>query len=62
MIKNISIIKKNLVSIDLANKEDLQNFIKIFTVLDKHKAAKTLFTEEVSIEYKQHHTNELLIY
>lgn len=53
MTKNISIISRNLISIELVNKQDLENFIKIFTVLDKHIAAKTLFTEEVRIEYKQ---------
>ena len=53
MIKNISIVSKNLISIELFDKQDLENFIKIFTVLDKHKAARTLFAEEVSIEYKQ---------
>ncbi|MDG7057404.1 MAG: hypothetical protein LKM43_04640 [Wolbachia endosymbiont of Penenirmus auritus] len=54
MTQNISIVSKNLISIELINKQDLENFIKIFTVLDKHIAAKTLFTEEVRIEYKQH--------
>ncbi|QOD38573.1 hypothetical protein [Candidatus Wolbachia massiliensis] len=58
MTKNISIIGKNLISIELVNKQDLENFIKIFTVLDKHIAAKTLFTEEVRIEYKQHNSVE----
>lgn len=53
MTKNISIVSKNLISIELVNKQDLENFIKIFTVLDKHIAAKTLFAEEVRIEYKQ---------
>ncbi|MEY2393179.1 hypothetical protein [Wolbachia endosymbiont of Tettigetta isshikii] len=54
MTQNISIVSKNLISIELIDKQDLENFIKIFTVLDKHIAAKTLFTEEVRIEYKQH--------
>ncbi|MCM1000842.1 MAG: hypothetical protein KTV72_00660 [Wolbachia endosymbiont of Melophagus ovinus] len=54
MTQNISIVSKNLISIELTDKQDLENFIKIFTVLDKHIAAKTLFTEEVRIEYKQH--------
>ncbi len=60
MTKNISIISRNLISIELVNKQDLENFIKIFTVLDKHIAAKTLFTEEVRIEYKQHNGIEVV--
>ncbi|MFP3015743.1 MAG: hypothetical protein ACEY3B_05585 [Wolbachia sp.] len=60
MTKNISIISRNLISIELVNKQDLENFIKIFTVLDKHIAAKTLFTEEVRIEYKQHNGKEVV--
>ncbi|MGL9717843.1 MAG: hypothetical protein ACR5K9_04015 [Wolbachia sp.] len=60
MTKNISIVSKNLISIELVNKQDLENFIKIFTVLDKHIAAKTLFTEEVKIEYKQHDSIEIV--
>ncbi|MCA4775288.1 hypothetical protein IHO40_04235 [Wolbachia endosymbiont of Mansonella ozzardi] len=54
MTRNISIVSKNLISIELIDKQDLENFIKIFTVLDKHIAAKTLFAEEMRIEYKQH--------
>ncbi|MDG7056362.1 MAG: hypothetical protein LKM44_02645 [Wolbachia endosymbiont of Meromenopon meropis] len=46
--------------IKLVNKRDLENFIKIFTVLDKHIAAKTLFTEEVRIEYEQHNGAEVV--
>ncbi|NUY39900.1 hypothetical protein GO684_04725 [Wolbachia endosymbiont of Litomosoides brasiliensis] len=53
MTKNISIVSRNLITIELVDEQDLGNFIKIFTVLDKHVAAKTLFTEEVRIEYKQ---------
>ncbi len=60
MIKNITIISKNLINIELINKQDLENFIKIFTVLDKHIAARTLFTEEVRIEYKQHNRIEVV--
>ncbi|NSM56436.1 hypothetical protein HET73_02450 [Wolbachia endosymbiont of Atemnus politus] len=60
MTKNISIVSKNLISIELVNKQDLENFIKIFTVLDKHIAAKTLFAEEVRIEYKQHDSIEVV--
>lgn len=60
MIKNIIIVSKNLISIELINKQDLESFIKIFTVLDKHIAAKTLFTEEVTIEYKQHNCIEVV--
>ncbi|WP_375603971.1 hypothetical protein NOX90_06360 [Wolbachia endosymbiont of Anurida maritima] len=60
MTKNISIISRNLISIELVNKQDLENFIKIFTVLDKNIAAKTLFTEEVRIEYKQHNGKEVV--
>ncbi len=58
MTQNISIVSKDLISIELIDKQDLENFIKIFTVLDKHVAAKTLFTEEVRIEYKQHNNVE----
>ena len=58
MTQNISIVSKDLISIKLIDKQDLENFIKIFTVLDKHVAAKTLFTEEVRIEYKQHNNVE----
>ncbi|MCA4774382.1 hypothetical protein [Wolbachia endosymbiont of Mansonella perstans] len=54
MTQNISIVSKNLISIELIDKQDLENFIKIFTVLDKHIAAKTLFAEKMRIEYKQH--------
>ncbi|WCR58067.1 hypothetical protein [Wolbachia endosymbiont of Ctenocephalides felis wCfeJ] len=60
MTQNISVVSKGLISIELANKQDLENFIKIFTVLDKHVAAKTLFTEEVRIEYKQHDNIEVV--
>ncbi|WP_395463061.1 hypothetical protein [Wolbachia endosymbiont of Cantharis cryptica] len=60
MTKNISIISRNLINIELVDKQDLENFIKIFTVLDKHIAAKTLFTEEVKIEYKQHDGIEIV--
>lgn len=60
MIKNISIISKKLISTELVSKQDLENFIKIFTVLDKYIAAKTLFTEEVRIEYKQHNCIEVV--
>ena len=58
MTQNISIVSKDLISIKLIDKQALENFIKIFTVLDKHVAAKTLFTEEVRIEYKQHNNVE----
>ncbi|NUX01767.1 hypothetical protein GO685_04745 [Wolbachia endosymbiont of Madathamugadia hiepei] len=58
MTQNISIVSKDLISIELIDKQDLENFIKIFTVLDKHVAAKTLFTEGVRIEYKQHNNVE----
>ena len=51
MIKSILIINKNTISIELADKQSLEDFIRIFTVLDKHVAAKTLFAEEVKIEY-----------
>lgn len=60
MVKNISIINSTLVRIELVHKEDLEKFIKIFTILDKHKAARTLFTDEVSIEYKQHNSIEVI--
>ncbi|MDN5247614.1 MAG: hypothetical protein QWI36_00525 [Wolbachia endosymbiont of Tyrophagus putrescentiae] len=60
MIKNISIISKHLISIELANKEDLENFTKIFTVLDRYKAARTLFVDEVNIEYEQYDTKEVV--
>ncbi|VVC34935.1 Hypothetical protein CINCED_3A022975 [Cinara cedri] len=60
MIKNILIINKTLVSLELANKKDLENFIKIFTVFEKHKAASTLFTDEVKIEYAQHNAMEIV--
>ncbi|MDR2831462.1 MAG: hypothetical protein LBV62_00890 [Rickettsiales bacterium] len=60
MTENISIVSRNLVSIELVNKQDLENFIKIFTVLDKHIAAKTLFAEEVRIEYRQHNNVEIV--
>ncbi|MBV0899532.1 MAG: hypothetical protein KTV77_02045 [Wolbachia endosymbiont of Fragariocoptes setiger] len=60
MIKSISINSKNIVNIELDTKEDLENFIKIFTVLNKHKAAKTLFKNEVNIEYQQHETKEIV--
>lgn len=60
MTQNISIVSKDLISIELVDKQDLENFIKIFTVLDKHIAAKTLFTEEVRIEYKQHNNVEIV--
>ncbi|QKX03115.1 hypothetical protein GOY07_02875 [Wolbachia endosymbiont of Litomosoides sigmodontis] len=60
MIKNISIVSKNLITIELVDKQDLGDFIKIFTVLDKHVAAKTLFTEEVRIEYKQQDSIEVV--
>ncbi|MDM8335209.1 hypothetical protein [Wolbachia pipientis] len=60
MIKNISIVSRDLISIELVDKQDLENFIKIFTVLDKHIAAKTLFAEEVRIEYKQHNGIEIV--
>ncbi|APR98225.1 hypothetical protein [Wolbachia endosymbiont of Folsomia candida] len=60
MIKNISINSRNLITIELVNKQDLENFIKIFTVLDKHIAARTLFTEEVKIGYKQHNEIEIV--
>jgi len=60
MIKDILIINKTLVSLELANKEDLENFIKIFTIFEKHKAASTLFTDEVKIEYVQHNAMEVV--
>ncbi|WP_341808610.1 hypothetical protein [Wolbachia endosymbiont (group E) of Neria commutata] len=60
MIKNISINSRNLITIELVDKQDLENFIKIFTVLDKHIAARTLFTEEVKIDYKQHNGIEVV--
>jgi hypothetical protein len=60
MIKNISILSKNLISIELVDKQNLENFIKIFTVLDKHIAARTLFSEEVKINYKQHNDIEVV--
>ncbi|OEY87106.1 hypothetical protein BIY23_01310 [Wolbachia pipientis] len=58
MIRNISIINKNLLSIEITNQQVLEHFIKICTVLDKHKAAKALFADEVTIEYKQHDSIE----
>ncbi len=60
MTRNILIVDKNLISVELVNKQDLENFIKIFTVLNKHVAAKTLFTEEVRIEYEQHDNIEVV--
>ncbi len=53
MIQNISIISHNLLSIEITDKQSLEHFITICTVLDKHRAAKALFTDEVRIEYKQ---------
>lgn len=50
MIKNIS-VSGSLIAIKTDDKEEVEKFIKIFTVFDKNKAAKTLFTDEVSIEY-----------
>ncbi len=52
MIKDI-IINSNLIVIKTDSKEELEKFIKIFTIFDKNKAAKTLFKEEVSIEYRE---------
>ncbi len=60
MTKNISIVSRNLITIELVDKQDLENFIKIFTVLDKYVAAKTLFTEEVRIRYKQQDSIEIV--
>jgi hypothetical protein len=54
MVQNISVINKNLLNIEITGKQNLEHFITICTVLDKHKAAKTLFADEVNIEYKQH--------
>ncbi|QKX01450.1 hypothetical protein GOY13_00470 [Wolbachia endosymbiont of Cruorifilaria tuberocauda] len=59
-MRNISILNKNLISIELVNKRDLENFIKIFTVLDKYIAAKTLFAEEVKIEYSQRDSTQVV--
>ncbi|QKX02009.1 hypothetical protein [Wolbachia endosymbiont of Dirofilaria (Dirofilaria) immitis] len=60
MRRNVLIVNKNLISVELVNKQDLENFIKIFTVLNKHIAARTLFTEEVRIEYKQYNSIEVV--
>lgn len=50
MIKSIS-VSSNFITIKISDKEEVEKFIKIFTIFDKNKAAKTLFTDEVSIEY-----------
>ncbi|XGA08545.1 MAG: hypothetical protein U0X86_000793 [Wolbachia endosymbiont of Xenopsylla cheopis] len=50
MIKNIS-ISSNLIVIKTDDEKEVENFIRFFTTLDKNKAAKTLFTDETSIEY-----------
>ncbi|WCR53040.1 MAG: hypothetical protein PG981_000062 [Wolbachia endosymbiont of Ctenocephalides orientis wCori] len=60
MIKNISIVSKNIINIEMADKQGLENFIKMFTVLDKYTAARTLFTEEVKIEYDINNAIKLL--
>lgn len=60
MIKNISIVSKNIINIEMADKQGLENFIKMFTVLDKYTAARTLFTEEVKIEYDTNNGIKLL--
>lgn len=60
MIKNISIVSKNIINIEMADKQGLENFTKMFTVLDKHTAARTLFTEEVKIEYDTNNGIKLL--
>lgn len=60
MIKNISIASKNIINIELTDKQSLEGFIKMFTVLDKYTAARTLFTEEVKIEYNTNNGIEVV--
>jgi hypothetical protein len=54
MTKIISIVSKNLIILELADTRDLESFVRIFTVLDKHVVAETLSAEEARIEYKQY--------
>ena len=52
MIQNILIGDNSNIKIFFTEKNEIENFTKIFTVLDKNKAAKTLFNNEVSIQYQ----------
>ena len=52
MTSNIIISNSNNITIFFTEKNEIENFTKIFTVLDKNKAAKALFSHEVNIEYK----------
>ncbi|KJV63457.1 MULTISPECIES: hypothetical protein [Ehrlichia] len=52
MIPNIIISNSSSITIFFTEKNEIENFTKIFTVLDKNKAAKALFSHEVNIEYQ----------
>lgn len=48
-MRNISTLSRNSINIELIRKHDLENFIEIFTVLDKYVTVKTFFAEVYSI-------------
>ncbi|AHX09354.1 hypothetical protein [Ehrlichia chaffeensis] len=52
MISNIIISDNSSITIFFTGKDEIEKFTKIFTVLDKNKAAKALFNHEVNIEYQ----------
>ena len=52
MIQNILINNSRSITIFFTEKDEIENFTKIFTVLHKNKAAKALFSHEVNIEYQ----------
>ncbi|AUO55119.1 hypothetical protein [Ehrlichia canis] len=52
VIQNILIGDNSNITIFFTEKNEIENFTKIFTVLDKNKAAKTLFNNEVNIQYQ----------
>ncbi|WDM85449.1 hypothetical protein K6025_01035 [Ehrlichia sp. JZT12] len=52
MIQNILINNSRSITIFFTGKDEIENFTKIFTVLYKNKAAKALFSHEVTIEYQ----------
>ncbi|AHX04532.1 hypothetical protein EHF_0082 [Ehrlichia japonica] len=52
MTLDIIINNSSSITIFFTEKNEIENFTKIFTVLDKNKAAKALFSHEVNIEYQ----------
>ncbi|UTO56675.1 hypothetical protein [Neoehrlichia mikurensis] len=65
MIKTILITKKQI-EILFTNHDNIEHFIKTFTVLDKYKAAKALFPHTVLIKYNNNNvilsTSQQFIY